>query len=242
MDPAGEIGGEMNAGSTTATIGLLSDVHATSAPVAEALAIFDRAGVDEVWCAGDIAGYRDELEQTVELLSEGGVRAVHGNHDLRYLAAHKDEADRTAAWLARLPTAIDSVIGGRRVYMVHAEPPEICDGGGIRLLDSEGRVRPKRAERWRRTLPAYNCDVLVVGHTHQVFAEQLGSTMVINPGSSAFNHSCAILHLPAMSVEIIALSNRAVLRYWNWSEYMKSIGTGGGVGQDELSGNNSDSI
>ena len=50
----------MNAGSTTATIGLLSDVHATSAPVAEALAIFDRAGVDEVWCAGDIAGYRDE--------------------------------------------------------------------------------------------------------------------------------------------------------------------------------------
>ena len=37
-------------------IGLLSDVHATAAPVALALEIFHRAGVEQVWCAGDIAG------------------------------------------------------------------------------------------------------------------------------------------------------------------------------------------
>jgi hypothetical protein len=48
---------------------------------------------------------------------------------------------------------------------------------------------------------------------------------VVNPGSSAFNHSCAILRLPAMTVEVFALSGRAVQPYWNWSEYMKSIGT-----------------
>jgi predicted phosphodiesterase len=38
--------------------------------------------------------------------------------------------------------------------------------------------------------------VLVVGHTHQVFAETVGGVLVVNPGSSAFNHSCAILSLP----------------------------------------------
>ena len=45
-----------------ALIGLISDVHATPAPVEEALAIFDRAGVEQVFCAGDIAGYRDRLK------------------------------------------------------------------------------------------------------------------------------------------------------------------------------------
>ncbi|HEC11905.1 MAG TPA: metallophosphoesterase, partial [Acidiferrobacteraceae bacterium] len=38
-------------------IGIISDLHATPAPVAEALSIFDQQGVDEVLCAGDIAGY-----------------------------------------------------------------------------------------------------------------------------------------------------------------------------------------
>jgi predicted phosphodiesterase len=68
-----------------ASIGLISDVHATAAPVQEALAIFARAGVDRVLCAGDIAGYHDEVEQTVALLVDNDVQAVRGNHDLRYL-------------------------------------------------------------------------------------------------------------------------------------------------------------
>jgi len=63
-------------------IGLISDPHATAAPVAEALALFKAAGVDHIFCAGDIAGYGNELEQTLDLLIEGGCRAVIGNHDL----------------------------------------------------------------------------------------------------------------------------------------------------------------
>ena len=204
-----------------ARIGLLSDVHASPAPVAEALALFECAGVDEVWCAGDIAGYHTELAQTVDLLAAGGVRAVCGNHDLRYLDACGDAGGPAAAWLAGLPACCDAAIAGRRVYMVHAEPPDICDGAGIRLLDAAGRVRPERAAHWGQVLAGCGYDVLVVGHTHQVFAERLGSTLVVNPGSSAFNHACAILHLPALRVEVLPLSGRPVQRYWNWSEYMK---------------------
>lgn len=212
-------------------IGLLSDVHATAAPVAEALALFRRAGVDQVWCAGDIAGYRDGLEDTVALLADHGVRAIRGNHDLRYLGRpDTDPGGRVAAYLRALPAVIDTVIAGRRVYMVHAEPPDACNGGGIRLLDAEGRVRPERAEEWRLRLAPWACDVLVVGHTHQVFAERLGPTLVVNPGSSAFNHSCAILRLPEMSVSVYPLSGQGVQPYWNWSEYMKTGEAGGQAG------------
>ncbi len=49
-------------------IGLISDVHASPEPVAEALQIFEKAGVEQVLCAGDIAGYMDQLGETIALL------------------------------------------------------------------------------------------------------------------------------------------------------------------------------
>jgi putative phosphoesterase len=207
-----------------AVIGLISDVHATPAPVAEALSIFEQAGVDQVFCAGDIAGYHDELEQTVALLAESGCEAVLGNHDLLYLDHYGDETDNAAvAYFRRLPASMETLIAGKRVYLVHAHPPDACHGG-IKLLNREGQVQPDRIALWTQQLQMLDCDVLVVGHTHQVFAERVGNTLVVNPGSSAFNHSCAILRLPEMSVEVIPLSGKAIERTWNWGDHV--IGRG----------------
>lgn len=204
-----------------ALLGLISDVHATAAPVQEALKIFERAGVDQVLCAGDIAGYHDEVEETVALLVNNDVQAVRGNHDLRYLdRCGEHEGGLAAAYFRQLPAVLDIKSAGRRVYVVHAEPPDACDGGGIRLLDQDGGVRPERAALWTQRLASCECDVLVVGHSHQVFAERLGNTLVVNPGSSVFNHSCAILRLPEMTVQMLPLSGEPIMKTWNWAEYM----------------------
>jgi putative phosphoesterase len=207
-----------------AKLGLISDVHAAAAPVREALEIFQRAGVEQVLCAGDIAGYHDEVDETVALLVDNDVQAVRGNHDLRYLDRCGEQDGPAAAYFRQLPAVIDIEIAGKRVYVVHAEPPDACDGGGIRLLDQDGGVRPERAALWMQRLGSCECDVLVVGHSHQVFAERLGNTLVVNPGSSVFNHSCAILHLPEMTVQILPLSGEPVMKTWNWSEYMAGKG------------------
>jgi putative phosphoesterase len=205
-------------------IGLISDVHATPAPVAEALSIFEQAGVGQIFCAGDIAGYRDRLEETVALLVASGCRSVLGNHDLGYLekSSAADAEDSTAAYLTQLPVSIDTTIAGKRVYMVHAQPPDACHGGGIRLLNRQGEVRSERLALWAQELQSFNYDVLIVGHTHQVFAEQVGSTLVVNPGSAAFNHSCAILRLPQMTVQVFPLSGKAIEKSWSWFDYMNS--------------------
>jgi len=204
-----------------ALIGLISDVHATPAPVAEALSIFEQAGVDQVFCAGDIAGYREQLDETVALLVENNCRSVLGNHDLGYLANNADNADdRAVTFFRQLPAVIDTTIAGRRVYMVHAQPPDACHGG-IKLLNRQGEVEADRVARWTGELQGFDPDVLVVGHTHQVFAEQVGDTLVVNPGSSAFNYSCAILRLPEMTVEVFPLSGKAVEKTWNWSDHFK---------------------
>ncbi len=197
-------------------IGLLSDVHATADPVREALWIFAREGADGVLCPGDIAGYGNELEETVTLLMESGCRAILGNHDLWYL----DEAagsmnSPTDAFFRSLPSKLDLEIEGKRLYMVHASPPQSYVDG-IKLLDLNGDLISDQREHWAQRLNDFDYDVLVVGHTHQVFAEHLGTTLVINPGSTKFNHTCAVLTLPDMRFQLFSLSSMAPQKVWNW--------------------------
>lgn len=201
-------------------IGLISDVHASPAPLAEALSIFERAGVEQVLCAGDIAGYMEEPEQSIRLLQENNCRTIIGNHDLLYLDHHEDEADNTAvAYLQSLPASYETRVAGKKIYMVHAQPPDGCHGG-IKLLDKHGALMPDKVALWTERLQVFDYDVLVVGHTHQVFVETLGNMLVVNPGSSAFNNSCAILCLPEMTVELFSLSGKTILKTWNWGEHV----------------------
>jgi putative phosphoesterase len=201
-------------------IGLISDVHAAPEPVAEALAIFANAGVSQVFCAGDIAGYMDQLDETIKLLVEHDCQTITGNHDLLYIDHHEDESDdKAVTFLKQLPTTIETVIEGKSVYMVHAQPPDKCHGG-IKLLDKAGQILTDRVALWAERLHSFNHDVLIVGHTHQVFAELIAGTLVINPGSSVFNHCCAILRLPEMTVETFSLSGKEIEKTWNWGEHV----------------------
>lgn len=202
------------------SIGLISDVHASPGPVEEALSIFDDRGVELVYCAGDIAGYNDQLEETIALLKQSKCCCILGNHDLLYLDHHGDEEDNTEVkFLKQLPSVIEVVIEGTRLYMVHAQPPDECNGG-IKLLDKNGKLMQERIREWEEKLKMFYCDVLIIGHTHQVFAETIGRTLVVNPGSSVFNHSCAILNLPEKTVEMIPLSGGEIRTTWNWGQHV----------------------
>ena len=104
---------------------------------------------------------------------------------------------------------------GRALYLVHASPPR-SDMEGIRLLDERGEVLPDCKRTWSERLQGFGYDVLVVGHTHQVFAERLADTLVVNPGSTKFNHSCAILDLPELEFRALPLGDKKVVASWNW--------------------------
>lgn len=201
----------------TTKIGLISDVHATAGPVQEALAVFQRHGVDRIFCGGDIAGYGTELDQTIDLLNKSGCETVMGNHDLWYANNPDDvNAEPVTAFLEKLPLRLQVTIEGKRFYFVHASPPQsLMDG--ITLLDENTHIMADRKTMWTNELGGSDFDVLVVGHTHQVFAEQLDNVLVINPGSTKFNHTCAILSLPGLEVQIFAISNKKPRRVWNWS-------------------------
>jgi len=203
-------------------IGLISDTHSTVSPLKEALSIFQREQVDMIICAGDIAGYgEDELTQTIDLLVQHNCKMIAGNHDqLTDDMASSDQLKKIKDFFNSLPETLEMNIEGKRIYVVHAHPPD-SQHGGIKLLDPQGQVYADRKTYWEQQLKNFNYDVLIVGHTHQVFAEQIGNTLVINPGSTQFNHTCMVLSLPDMSVETFALSNKQPVKTWNWGIFYK---------------------
>lgn len=201
----------------TTKIGLISDVHASPIALAEALKIFAREKVSDIICAGDIAGYFDTLTATIELLKQSRCKSIIGNHDQKYLEEYAhDKATKEYTFLQSLPQTLKFKLEHKSIYVVHAEPPAL-QHGGIKLLDQQGDIIQSRIPEWDNRLLAFDYDVLIVGHTHQVFAETLGNTFVINPGSSVFNHSCMVLSLPDMTVQTFALENRAIIKCWNFS-------------------------
>lgn len=198
-------------------IGLVSDVHSSPQPLRQALEIFEREGVDEIICAGDIAGYYDSVAPTVQLLAQSRCYAVMGNHDLKYLARPIGETEQPARdYLQRLPATLELDIEGKKILVVHANPPAE-QYGGIKLLEQNGDIIETRRQEWSEMLAGIGKDILVVGHTHQVYALQLGDVFVVNPGSSVFNHSCMILSLPDLGVSEFALGDREIVKCWNFS-------------------------
>lgn len=198
-------------------IGLLSDPHATPQPVAEALAIFRRERVDRVLCAGDIAGYGTALAETVELLQHAGCVCVVGNHDLWYLARQRGADAGVDAFLENLPRARELSVAGCSVYLVHAHPPD-ANRGGIKLRNPQGQIDATAVTDWAAQLAGFDRQLLIVGHTHQVYAERFGATLLINPGSCTFNHSCAVVTLPEMTIEWFPLSGKPISLVWNWGQ------------------------
>lgn len=201
----------------SATIGLISDIHATVAPLREALTIFEEEGVGLVLCAGDTAGYGTELEESVDLLVESGCTIIQGNHDVWYFDRLITGQERWfETFFHSLPLTWEATIEGIRILAVHASPP-LSMSRGITLLDQYGKIIPSAKEQWFHALKGCGVDVLIVGHTHQVFAEVLGQTLVINPGSTKFNHTCIILSIPDLEVKIIPLSGEMPRKVWHWS-------------------------
>jgi len=197
-------------------IGLISDVHATPDPVKEALSVFQDEHVEFSICAGDIAGYGNELKHTLQLLVDNECHMILGNHDVWFLDTPDANNDTWITGIYRnTPLTLDYLIEDKNVHVVHTSPPS-SQKGGIRLLDKEGTLSMDQKDKWQAKIDKYDYDILIVGHTHQVYAEQLGRTLLVNPGSTVFNHTCAILTLPEMDVKIIPLSNKEPVLAWHW--------------------------
>jgi diadenosine tetraphosphatase ApaH/serine/threonine PP2A family protein phosphatase len=66
---------------------VLSDIHSNRQALEAVLAAVDEAGVDQIWCLGDMVGYGADPDACTALIRERSDACLVGNHDLAVLGA-----------------------------------------------------------------------------------------------------------------------------------------------------------
>ncbi|VTS04386.1 metallophosphoesterase family protein [Tuwongella immobilis] len=166
---------------------LISDIHANWVALQSIREPFDCCV-----CLGDLVDYGPEPGRCIDWVERHAMITVRGNHDhavaqgvqtcgmhgfrflsgvTRYLSAERTTAEQRR-YLGRLPTRIFRTIGGKRYLFVHATPRD--------PMDEYATPDP---ELWAKRLDGLDVDVVCVGHTHHPYCVQVGSKLVINPGS-----------------------------------------------------------
>ena len=197
-------------------IGLISDLHAQYSALHEALDRLDAAAVDRIVCLGDVVEKGPDGDAVVQTLQSLCIPTVKGNHDhnaVRHAALVGRRAcglsPSTLAWLEALPDIREYLWAGKYVLLAHGSP--VNRGIGVHPGDVPKVVR--------RGLRRTDADVVALGHTHRPMRMRFGDTWIVNPGSVAHGRcdlgpTCAVLSLPAMTLEV------CVLRTGRWQRLL----------------------
>ncbi|MCA9235748.1 MAG: YfcE family phosphodiesterase [Planctomycetales bacterium] len=155
----------------------MSDSHGHVANAHAAVRMLQSLEVEHVLHCGDIG-----TPEVVELFAPWPTGFVFGNCDY-------DRPGLAAAIAAAGQTCYGEFgqleLAGRQIALLHSDD----------------------ARRFRETLASGAYDLVCYGHTHAALVEQHGATLALNPGAlyRANPHSVAIVELPAVKAEIIAL-------------------------------------
>ncbi|MDF1553096.1 MAG: metallophosphoesterase family protein [Deferrisomatales bacterium] len=179
-------------------LAILADIHANLPALEAVLRDVAGRGVEGVLHLGDLVGYGPHPDAVVARVREQQIGGVVGNYDLavchpdaregaqQYLRPDlSEEGWRTYCWtrervgaatrevLATLPAQLRIEEGERVFLFTHGSPERPNE-----------YLRPETPEpRLQELFEGSGADVLVVGHTHLPQAREVGSRLLLNPGS-----------------------------------------------------------
>lgn len=158
-------------------LGVVSDTHGHVEYARQAVRKFESFQVDRVLHCGDVG-----TAEVVELFAPWPTGFVFGNCDY----------DRTA-----LAAAIEAA--GQTCYGEFGTLE--LDGRRIAVLHGDDH------QRYHAALAGGRFDLVCYGHTHVADLRQHGATWALNPGAlyRANPHTLAVVELPELAVEIVAL-------------------------------------
>jgi putative phosphoesterase len=172
-------------------VALLGDVHANLPALEAVLAHAAGQRVEAIWNVGDFVGYGAFPDEVVTRLwhASPSVLSIVGNYDLK--ALRKDQLPKAAdkrlafqwaydhlspenrAYLRSLPQEIRMEVGGKRILLTHGSP-----------ASNDEHLTPETPEeRLRELAQMAQADVILCGHSHQLFARQAAGVWFVNSGS-----------------------------------------------------------
>ncbi len=178
-------------------IGILSDIHGNLPALEASWDLFEDEGIEQVVCLGDLVQFGPYPGEVIDFVKQHNMDIVQGDCDRTVAKGRSDTGDsypnihweqlarKTLKWtkdnitdsqrkfLQKLPSELRYQIGSRRILCVHGLPGKISSG-----------IQPNMPnEAYDLLFKRNSCDVLVLGHTHEMFLKGRGSRMIVNPGS-----------------------------------------------------------
>jgi predicted phosphodiesterase len=111
-------------------IAIATDVHGNRPAFQAVIAAADAAGVDEMWCLGDLVGYGAEPDACVELAEKHCAVCLAGNHDLGVVGVLSLEDFSRGARIAAEWTA-DTISEETRDFLLSLKPEGDAQGYGL---------------------------------------------------------------------------------------------------------------
>jgi putative phosphoesterase len=178
-------------------IAIFGDIHGNVEAARSVLASVTAAGVDEMYCLGDLVGYGASPNEVIALIRPRDVPTIMGNYDDGVGfdrddcgCAYRDAAERERgqaslmwtrarvdaggkAWLRTLQPEIRIERHGHRIRLVHGSPRRM----------NEYLFADRDERSLERIAAVADCDVLVFGHTHIPWNRTIGGVRFVNAGS-----------------------------------------------------------
>jgi putative phosphoesterase len=166
---------------------ILADIHANWPAL---LAVQEPC--DACLFLGDLVDYGVEPTPCIDWVRKNATVSVRGNHDhgaAQWISVHGQSgfkyltgvtrpitqerlSSEDRRFLASLPVTRSITLDDTRFFLVHATPRDPLDEYATADIDF-----------WARRLAHVDTDVVCVGHTHHPYVLEVGSKLVINPGS-----------------------------------------------------------
>lgn len=171
-------------------VGIIGDVHARHRDLASALEFFRVERVDAVLSVGDVVDGVGDVEASVRLLRDAGVRAVRGNHERWILAGQmrslshattRDElSDASWRWIEALePVARFETVAGA-LLLGHG----LGSQDMVRVSsDDPLRIDARDPVFARFAAEAAGCRFAVGGHTHRRMMRRVCGVTMLNAGT-----------------------------------------------------------
>lgn len=169
-------------------IGVIGDVHAEDERLEVAIATLRRAGAERLVCVGDVADGMGDLDRTIALLDEAGVKTISGNHERWFLGdtmrdlrnvQHRDEHPEVARALTFYPPLLELV--------TTQGPMLVCHAVGLDDMTVLDDRTPIEMARWMPEFVAIEAAgrfrFVVAGHTHRFFVRRFPGFVWINAGT-----------------------------------------------------------
>lgn len=177
-------------------LALISDQHGNDRAFRAVVEDFDRIGVDDVVCLGDVAQGGDEPAQTLDRLAALGCETVLGNADAFLLEVPTDSNEEvTEAQLERREWTLSQLAESHLVQIRSFAPVVQREIEGVGMLffhasprNYEDVLLPESVDDALEPYLGHDAALLAGGHTHLQWTRRIGGALFVNPGSVGLSY------------------------------------------------------